>query len=451
MLKLLSSIRKELILLYRDFAGLLVLFVMPVVLVVVVTLVQENVLKSMGEKKTGVLFVDLDHGQLIGRGIEDALGRSGAVNVVSKLKGGSIDAETAKRAVAKGDYQLCIIVPEGITEAFRKKARERGRDSFSIGEKKGEVTAGADGAVPVLYVYFDPTLRETFRAGVMSGLEKIIMGMEASEKMKVLSELLPKEMEAVTKKAMGDMWSDDLKKAIPPVHIDWDVRPIVTVREEIARYGKGSKLPTTVQQNVPAWTLFGMFFVVVPLGAALIRERQDGMLARLLTMPVSYLTIMSGKVAAYVVICMVQFALIMGVGKVVLPLLGTPALDVGSSPGALILIAVAASLAASGYGILLGTVARTYEQASTFGAVSVVIAAALGGVMVPAYTMPRVMQTLGAFSPLSWGLNAFLTVFVRGGGVRSVLPEVASMLFFFVAAILVAWFYMFRRGKLRIY
>jgi ABC-2 type transport system permease protein len=80
----------------------------------------------------------------------------------------------------------------------------------------------------------------------------------------------------------------------------------------------------------------------------------------------------------------------------------------------------------------------------------VVIAAALGGVMVPSYVMPKVMQSIGAFSPLSWGLNAFLTVFVRGGGIRSILPEVASMLLFFILAICIAWFYMFRRGRLRL-
>ena len=51
----------------------------------------------------------------------------------------------------------------------------------------------------------------------------------------------------------------------------------------------------------------------------------------------------------------------------------------------------------------------------TFGAVSVVIAAAIGGIMVPVFAMPPVMQTISIFSPLSWGLNAFLDVFVRGG------------------------------------
>jgi ABC-2 type transport system permease protein len=449
-LKLSASIVKELILLYRDIAGLLVLFVMPVVLVIVVTLVQENVLKSMGESKTAVLFVDMD-GQSVGRLIEESLRKAASVKIVTEVNGKKADMETAKVAVAKGDFQVCIIVPEGITEIFKKKSKQRAKESFSVDGGKARSSAGKPDGAPQLIVYFDPTLREAYRSGIVSALENVVLSLETGERMKALSDLLPKEMETVARKSMGSAWSEEFRKAIPRVRLDWDSRSIIEVKERIASYGMAAKSPTTIQQNVPAWTLFGMFFVVVPLGASLIRERQDGVLARLLTMPISYVTIISGKIIAYALICMIQFGLILGVGKALLPLLGAPALDMGSSPVSLVLIASTSGLAAAGYGILLGTVARTYEQASTFGAVSVVIAAALGGVMVPSYVMPHAMQSIGAFSPLSWGLNAFLTVFVRGGGVRAILPEVGSMLLFFVLTICIAWFYMFRRGRLRIH
>jgi ABC-2 type transport system permease protein len=448
--KLLSSIRKELILLFRDTAGLLVLFVMPVVLVIVVTLVQENVLKSMGEKKMRILLIELD-GDSVGLKIEEALRKSGVVEIVKELHGKRINVETARKAVAKGEFQFCIVVPQGITKAFRDQAKKRVKGSLSVSGTTPERQVGTRAHVPELLIYFDPTLRETFRLGIISSMEKVILGLEGEERIRALSEILPLKMEEAAKKAMGPAWSESFKKAIPGIKFDMDERPIVTVREGIAQYGRIGKAPSTVQQNVPAWTLFGMFFVIVPLGASLIRERQDGMLARLLTMPVSYLTFMSGKIAAYVTVCMAQFLLIMAVGKTVLPLLGAPALEIGSSPISLVLIALSSALAASGYGILLGTIARTYEQASTFGAVSVVIAAALGGVMVPLYVMPGVMQTIGAFSPLAWGLNAFLSIFVRGGGIYSILPEVGMMLLFFVATTLLAWFYMFQRGRIRIH
>jgi ABC-2 type transport system permease protein len=115
-----------------------------------------------------------------------------------------------------------------------------------------------------------------------------------------------------------------------------------------------------------------------------------------------------------------------------------------------VLIVFSVALAACGYGILLGTMARTDEQASTFGAVSVVIAAAIGGIMVPVYVMPQFMQKISVLSPLSWGLNAFLDVFVRGGDMISVLPDVALLLMFFLVTSLVAWFNLSNKGRIRI-
>jgi ABC-2 type transport system permease protein len=120
-------------------------------------------------------------------------------------------------------------------------------------------------------------------------------------------------------------------------------------------------------------------------------------------------------------------------------------LQVGDKLPVLMLVSLSAILAAAGYGILLGTVVRTYEQASMFGPISVVVAAAIGGIMVPVYAMPPPMQTLSVFSPLAWGLNAFLELLVRGGNLGAVLPEVAALIGFFAASMAVAWAIFSRR------
>jgi ABC-2 type transport system permease protein len=304
--------------------------------------------------------------------------------------------------------------------------------------------------VPDLTVYFDPTLRETVRTNVAGSLEKALIGIETDEKIKAFAALLPLEIEAAAKKSMGAMWSEEMKKTLPVLSVDWDKTPIMAVKINTAQFGKNAKTPNTIQQNVPAWTLFGMFFIVVPLGGSLIRERQSGMFVRLLTMPISCLTILAGKIIAYVLICMAQFGLIIIVGKLLLPVLGTPVLEMGSSPAALVVIALSAAMAACGYGMLLGTLARTYEQAAAFGAASVVIAAAIGGIMVPVFVMPPVMQMLSIFSPLSWGLNAFMDIFVRGGSLRTVLPDVVLLTLFFLVTTLIAWFNLSRKGRIRI-
>ena len=353
--------------------------------------------------------------------------------------------------MAKGELQFAVIVPEGVTKAFLDKAKEAARKSISIGKTTTGMSGAKSVAVPDLQVYFDPTLQENTRRGIMSALEKTLLAIETDEKVKAFSAILPLEIDAAVRKSMGSMGSEEFNISLPSIGIAWDKTPIMGIQEKTARYGNTAKMPNTVQQNVTAWTLFGMFFIVVPLGGSLIRERQGEMLVRLLTMPQSCLTILTGKIISYLVICMMQFFLIIAVGRFFLPLLGTPVLDIGSSPAALIVIALSAAAAACGYGILLGTMARTYEQASTFGAVSVVIAAALGGIMVPVFAMPPMMQKISLFSPLSLGLNAFLDVFVRGGNLRSIFPDVALLLLFFLVTTLLAWFNLSRKGRIRVH
>jgi ABC-2 type transport system permease protein len=182
-----------------------------------------------------------------------------------------------------------------------------------------------------------------------------------------------------------------------------------------------------------------MFFIVVPVSGALIRERQSGTFRRLMTMPISLAGLLAGKVIAYILVCMAQFVLMVAIGSFALPLLGTSGLVVGPEWPVVGIIALSAALAATGYGIMVGVLARSYEQASVFGAVSIVIAAALGGVMIPVYVMPRSMQAVSVVSPLAWGLNAFQDVFVREGTLRTVGPNLARLALFSLATLSVAW------------
>jgi ABC-2 type transport system permease protein len=70
--------------------------------------------------------------------------------------------------------------------------------------------------------------------------------------------------------------------------------------------------------------------------------------------------------------------------------------------------------------------------------------AALGGVMVPLFVMPAVMQKIAAYSPMNWGLEGLLDVLLRSGGIASVLPEVGRLAGFAILMLLLA-FLLFRR------
>lgn len=436
MLTIWATILKDLLELRRDRAGLMVLLVMPMALVLIVSLVQDNVMQATGEAPIRVLFVDKDKG-FLGEAIGKQLKNGGGLDLVYRLKGEPVTEEAAKRAVVKGDFQFSVIIPAGTGAAFKEMIRERAKGAIVMkGKAAPQATPSNRVGQAGVIVYFDPAVQGAFRTAVVNALQRVVLGIEFHEQAAVLAETFPAEM----KKAMSGMMNPFVGAPLAPeVSFKMDTAPVLRLTEEVAFNSRLLKRPTAAQQNVPAWALFGMFFIVVPLSGSLIRERQTGTLTRLMTMPVSPLTLLAGKLCAYVLVCLVQFTLMLGAGCFVLPLLGTSGLVLDHQLLTVAPIALAAALAATGYGIMVGTLAKSYEQASMFGAVSVVIAAALGGIMIPVYVMPRYMQDLSCVSPLAWGLNAFQDVFVRGGTLGTASREISLLLLFFVVTITASW------------
>jgi len=118
-----------------------------------------------------------------------------------------------------------------------------------------------------------------------------------------------------------------------------------------------------------------------------------------------------------------------------------PALQVDGILGLMSIVALFAGFAAIGFGILLGTIAKTQEQSAPFGATSVVILAAVGGVWVPVFAMPKIMQVIAGISPMNWGLNAFYDVILRNATFLDIVPEISYLFLFFIAMILISLFY----------
>ena len=302
MYKLFAAVKKELLLLRRDVAGLLVLFVMPAILVVVVTLVQENVSKTIGDSALNVLLIDQDK-KLVGLTIEKELFASRSINVNKIDTLVKSDIGQARDAVAGGKYQFCIVIPEGMTDSLNNRVLYTVKQSFSNKNQGKHKEDNTKNEAKKLIVYADPALREGIRRSIVNFLEKLLLSIELEEKMGTLTRIFPEEIQKKYKEKAGPYWPMDLEKIDIPTSLQWSRQSFLGVEEIIATGEETLKtFPSTMQQNIPAWTIFGMFFIVVPLGGSLIRERQNGTLARLLAMPVSPFTILSGKIIAYVII-----------------------------------------------------------------------------------------------------------------------------------------------------
>jgi ABC-2 type transport system permease protein len=201
---------------------------------------------------------------------------------------------------------------------------------------------------------------------------------------------------------------------------------------------------TAVQQSVPAWLIFGMFFVVIPIAGVLIQERNEGTLARLATLRVAPAAILGGKLLAFIVLNWVQLAFMLVVGCWVVPLLGGDALSLAIHPGWFLLMVLATSTAAVGLALLIASGTRNFEHAAALGGGLNVVLGAIAGVMVPRVLMPPGLQTVSAWSPMGWALDGMQSVFLGTPGAADVLPR-AALLFAFALVCLVCSAWLLRR------
>ncbi len=416
------SAYKEIMLLLRDWGGLAILFFMPSVLIITITLIQESTFKAVGESALPIVLVDEDQGE-IGSLIAQNMAKAPNVQLIDEIDGKPLSDAQARALVSDGKYQIALVIPKGISEELNEKVNhnvDKILGEFSLTEadtstKKQEKTTWE---VKEITIYFDPAAGQTFRNSMKNSIEQMLSKVE---------------VEKIYAVFQGQMGMDN-----DPALLNDE---IITFREVIAQKGKDGIIPNAVQHNVPAWILFGIFFIVVPLGINLVKEKNLGTYIRLRTSPVSYAIILGGKIITYTVICLIQFVLMLLIAKYIFPLIGLIEFDPGPKLPVMVLIAFVSGLAAIGLGILIGTVAETQEQSAPFGAIFVIILAALGGVWVPTFIMPEIMQKVSAFSPMNWGISAFYDVILRNGTAADIAQPLCYLLLFFAVTMTAAIFY----------
>ena len=399
--KLAASILKEARIIGRDRQALFLFFVMPVVFVLILSLALRDAFGERPGASFPVLVVAGDRGEI-------------SASVIQAFRSNShlqlTESEHASEAqvrqwLIEGRYMFAVLIPPGATEQAKRR----------IGEIAARVPKDLLMEKPVnVRVLADPALRGDYRKVLEGALSLALHGLEMRMGGKQLDQML--------KSTLGERYVP-----IP----DMEQTPVFTpIDSEVVTRELGDPTPTSVQQNAPAWTLLAMFFLTVPLSVSFIKEREQGSLFRLQTMTVPAWVVLGGKALPYFVINLIQMASILAVSVYVLPLLGGDRLGLGQSPLAILVMGASASLAAIGFGIAVAMYARTAEQAASFSSAVVMIMAALGGILVPKAVMPPLMQDLAVFSPLSWGLDGFQDVFVRGGGVTQAMPEALGLLGF---------------------
>ncbi|MBL0198901.1 MAG: ABC transporter permease [Chitinophagaceae bacterium] len=409
--KLLATVKKEILLLLRDRVGLSVLFLMPVALILVMTLIQDSAFKSINEKGIPVVFVNNDNDSL-GYLIKQGLLSTDLCYVSDSIDGKPANSESAKKAVSEGKFLIGIVIPKGATASIRKNVSAMVSETLNGSDSLQKQTDSVE-----ITILIDPVAKKSFLNAVTSNLREFISEIKT--------------------KIMFQTFSEQIAEVIPDKNNtpknSYQKSQIIRYKEIFASTATEQIVPNAVQHNVPAWTIFAMFFIAIPLSNSILKEKTEGSVFRLHTMPTPYLLLINGKILVYVMVCLIQFLLMLAVGKFLLPQMGLPALVLGNSMMGIFILTMATAFAATGFGVTVGTLATTDHQAAIMGSLSILLLSALGGIWVPSYVMPEVMRNISAFSPLNWSLEGFYKLFLRGGGVEDILPYAIKLMVFFFA------------------
>lgn len=384
-----ACIVKELRLLSRDLHGLALLFVMPAIFILIMSLALQDQFEARAGKRIEVELIDRDQSETS----KQFIARLAASN--------AFELRPASESSASGAMFL-LVIDQGFAEQLANPS--------SASAPTVTLTVAADVAKQTQLIV-SAAIREALGRQSVDGLVLALRTM----------------MQAMSPQSI-------------PADTDSAPEPDERHFQVLYNYGGGVSPPTSVQQNVPAWLVFALFFVVIPVSTAVIRERQVGTMRRIRTTRASNFTLLLGKLIPYYAVNQLQVVVMVLVGMFVVPLLGGDALALNGSMAALFVIASATSIAALGYALLIAVIAKTTEQATIVGGAGNIVLAAIGGIMVPKFVMPEAMQTLTNVSPLAWGLEGFLDVLLRGGALPSVLGESAALAALGVGLLLLAGF-----------
>lgn len=394
---LLALIKKEMLALLRDVHGLAALLLMPVLFIVIMSLA----LKDVYNPPSQVLAYAVDSkdaGTLAPTLLEHWAKQHGTAK--------ALPADW-NQALLTGELKYVIQLDAGTSDRLMPSA--------STGKSE-------DTRTPPIRLLVEPTMDKA----LLSGLQGQLTGLVSAVQVRTLSVVL--EAMSGNAAALG---------AAQSVGDSGGRAPLV----EVKRTGSLQIKPTSVQQNVPAWLVFGMFFVMSAVSGLWLVERDNGVLARLRSFGVPNHAILLSKVLPYLGVNALQAALMLSVGVWLMPLLGADALQLGGIDWpALLLVLASISAAAVGLAILVACLVRTQAQAGAVVPIVNVLMAAIGGIMVPKFVMPPFMQQLAELSPMNWGLEGLLTVLLRAGDTGAVLPYASRLLWFagvtFVLALL---------------
>jgi ABC-2 type transport system permease protein len=197
------------------------------------------------------------------------------------------------------------------------------------------------------------------------------------------------------------------------------------------------KVGEVEEESASNWVIPGYLTMFVFFGAALgaetiVRERQNHTLERLLASSVRREAILGGIFTGTAAKGLIQVILFWGGGILVFNL------DIGNSPGAVIVLSILMVLMSAAFAVMLATLVKTERSASSIAVLTSMVLAPLGGCWWPLFILPKWMQALAKITPHGWATTGFHNLLLFGADFGDVVPEMLVLLGFTVLFSIIA-------------
>jgi len=391
---------KEVKVLCRDRQALALLFLMPVFFILVMSFALEGVF-DIGTKSRPleVFVVNQDTGKQADITIGELKKLEGfSFSSIAANKAGEI--KTIEHLVARGKYRFALIFPDSYSDCIRVAGPNSEHCAVSV------------------RLFADPTINYQ----LVTNLKNIVHSLVEQRRVNVqLQSRIQKAFKGIDKQvaSLGVPTGTIKKEFEKTIDINNLIGPLKHKNTVITDFLGGeirAKRPTSVEQNVPAYTIFGVFLIVLTLAKSLMREKTEGTLPRLMAAPLSKAVFLVGKLLPYYLVNLIQIGLMFLVGIVVFKM-------TTGHIHALLLVSCGLAAAANGLGLLVAAAGKTEAQVETLAVLLAVTLAALGGMMVPSFIMPGFLQTIAWITPHAWALSGYQDIIVRGLSISEILPE----------------------------
>lgn len=395
MTKLLAIGWKDLKLIFRDRAALILMLAAPFALTLgmgMITGAFANGGSGNSINKLPVTVLNQDGGQL-GDTLQELLTSTDLADLLAVTVATDIDA--ARADVQADQLVAAVIIPAGFTDSIIPRQGEDALgEAVAIEVYKNPGRPISSGIVESIVQGFLDRV-EAGRVGGQVAIEQLLRsGLAAPQDIPMLAQQIGQEQASLETSALIRVRRSDVAAEQTS-----DFNPLLLL--------------------APGMALVFLMFTVSLGSRSILIERRDGTLARMLSTATGGGPILVGKITGVYLIGAAQMFILIIASALLFRLRW-------GDPLAVFVLVLAAVAGAAGWGLLLAAVAKTPNQVANLGMAMMLLFGILGGSFFGG-TLTGALGTLGKITPNAWAMDGFTTL-ARGGDLADLAPDIVALL-----------------------